>query len=299
MTFAEFAADTPLYRIFDRKDGITEIRDVMDVSCYLVQGTERAALLDTGLGIGSLRAITDRLTDLPVSVYLTHGHVDHGGGIYDYSSAFVPEKDIPLLGRQTAPALRLGFAAAYNPKLLTISDIRDHMPYGTDIRLYPLQPGQEIALGGRTLTAVSLRGHTQGSVGYFDSRTKTLFAGDGCNNATFLFLRESTSVEEYFQMLLALRKDWMPRIMRLCICHGYFEIPLTTVDDLMECCESVLSGTDDAVAFEMPYAPFRNGKSFWANAGLDSRLTSDGKFGNLIYSPAGVASATKAPSGNT
>ena len=45
-------------------------------------GGKRKALLIDGLsGVGSLKAFVQELTDLPVEVVITHGHVDHWGPI--------------------------------------------------------------------------------------------------------------------------------------------------------------------------------------------------------------------------
>jgi glyoxylase-like metal-dependent hydrolase (beta-lactamase superfamily II) len=46
---------------------------------YLVLGAERAALIDTGMGIADIRAEVERLTDLPVTAVNTHSHYDHVG----------------------------------------------------------------------------------------------------------------------------------------------------------------------------------------------------------------------------
>ena len=37
---------------------------------YLVEGTEKAALIDTGSGIGSLKACVEQLTDKPVLQFI-------------------------------------------------------------------------------------------------------------------------------------------------------------------------------------------------------------------------------------
>ena len=43
-------------------------------SMYLVEGSETAALIDTGMGSGDLAAYIKTLTKLPVIVLITHGH---------------------------------------------------------------------------------------------------------------------------------------------------------------------------------------------------------------------------------
>lgn len=47
---------------------------------YLLEGKEKALLLDTGYGIGHLRAFVETLTDKPVIVANTHFHPDHSAG---------------------------------------------------------------------------------------------------------------------------------------------------------------------------------------------------------------------------
>ena len=283
MTFREFCGCGEWFTTEDLKDGIYLIKNPLGVEMYLVEGDEKAALLDTGLGIGNLKKTVRNLTEKPVEVYLTHGHVDHGGGIYGFDKAWVPEGDIELLRWHTKAEFRLDFAAAYAPELKEIEDIQDYMPYKDDLELCMIRPGDKVGLGNRTLTVVNLKGHTHGSVGYYDDRTKTLFAGDGCNNSTFLFLKESSTVAEYKEMLLDLQKEWMWKVDRMFICHDYAQIPVQVVEDLIECCDMVLNGNGSDVEFIMPYEPLRNGVAMWAADGENHREDVDGKIGNLIY----------------
>jgi glyoxylase-like metal-dependent hydrolase (beta-lactamase superfamily II) len=53
---------------------------VTTVNTYLVIGRDRAALIDSGLGVGDLRAEIGTLTSLPCTVLNTHYHWDHVGG---------------------------------------------------------------------------------------------------------------------------------------------------------------------------------------------------------------------------
>ena len=60
---------------------------------YLVEGTDRAALLDTGSGFGSLKRCVDGLTDKPVTVLLTHGHTDHALGAAEFDEVYISPLD--------------------------------------------------------------------------------------------------------------------------------------------------------------------------------------------------------------
>ena len=72
---------------------ITRILLPGQVFAYLVKGTERAALIDTGLGVGDLRAYVESLLDgMPYEVILTHGHLDHAAGADPYTAGGMPAK---------------------------------------------------------------------------------------------------------------------------------------------------------------------------------------------------------------
>ena len=43
---------------------------------YLIIGTERALLIDTGIGIGNIRSVVETMTHLPYDVVNTHHHYD-------------------------------------------------------------------------------------------------------------------------------------------------------------------------------------------------------------------------------
>ena len=58
-------------------DSITQIEDLCGTKMYLVEGSERAVLIDTGIGLGNICKYVRKLTSKPLTVLITHGHVDH------------------------------------------------------------------------------------------------------------------------------------------------------------------------------------------------------------------------------
>ena len=67
-------------------DNVTAIAGLAGELCCLVEGSEKALLIDTLVGVGSLKAYVRELTDLPVQVVNTHGHLDHCGGNFELSA---------------------------------------------------------------------------------------------------------------------------------------------------------------------------------------------------------------------
>lgn len=72
---------------------ISEYGHWENVHSYLLIGAKEAVLIDTGLGIGSMKTVTDSLTDLSVSVITTHVHWDHIGSHGEYQRIYVHEAE--------------------------------------------------------------------------------------------------------------------------------------------------------------------------------------------------------------
>ena len=64
---------------------------------YLVIGRDCAMLVDTGAGLGPLREVVEKLTDKPVFVVNTHGHMDHVMGNYEFEEVYLNEKDVEMM----------------------------------------------------------------------------------------------------------------------------------------------------------------------------------------------------------
>ena len=56
---------------------ISEYKHWEETHCYLLIGTEKALLIDTGLGISNIKLVVDKITKLPLEILSTHVHWDH------------------------------------------------------------------------------------------------------------------------------------------------------------------------------------------------------------------------------
>lgn len=66
-------------KIDEKTIAISEYKHWYQLHSYLVIGSERACLIDTGLGVENIRKVVESLTDLPILVTTTHVHWDHIG----------------------------------------------------------------------------------------------------------------------------------------------------------------------------------------------------------------------------
>ena len=74
--------ENQFFKAIPLMEGVTAIAGLGGEYAYLVEGSERALLIDGLVGVGSLKAFVRELTSLPVKIALTHGHIDHNGAAY-------------------------------------------------------------------------------------------------------------------------------------------------------------------------------------------------------------------------
>jgi hypothetical protein len=68
-----------VYEVAPGVFAISEPRQYEGVTSFLVVGSERALLFDTGLGVARIGEVVRGLTDRPVTVLNSHAHFDHVG----------------------------------------------------------------------------------------------------------------------------------------------------------------------------------------------------------------------------
>jgi glyoxylase-like metal-dependent hydrolase (beta-lactamase superfamily II) len=136
---------------------------------YLLAGTERALLFDSGPGVRDLRAVARKLTRLPILALPSHLHFDHVGNLGRFDEVLLP--DLPALRAQARGGeIRLGreqflgFVEGFARPTFRVS------------RWVP--PDATIDLGGRQVTMLSVPGHTPDSVVLLDRAHDRLYAGD-------------------------------------------------------------------------------------------------------------------------
>lgn len=151
---------------------------------YIVVGSEKAALIDTGSGTCDLHAVVRSVTGLPYDVYLTHGHRDHSGGCRQFEKVHLHKADRPFAEGVTLEA-RQDYVQmcmkdeAFTKRIFSLMPPEGALPQFLD---YP----DRIDLGGRTLEVLHIPGHTAGSICLLDKTSHTLFLGDTLTSGTLI-----------------------------------------------------------------------------------------------------------------
>lgn len=147
---------------------------------YVIEGPEKAMLIDTGFGLGNLKGLVSHLThDKPLIVVNTHAHPDHAGGNYQFDTVWCHELEAAGLERMATGEFRNRFIDpdTHEPVYADF-DVNDMVP----VRPYEIRPfanHHQFDLGsGYLVEAIHLPGHTAGMTAFFDHHNRTVFLGD-------------------------------------------------------------------------------------------------------------------------
>ncbi len=275
------------YQIEKLSQRVTRLWDVSHTAMYLIEGDECALLADTGTGVGSLRDTVAALTDKPITVVLTHGHVDHACGAGAFETVYLHSADLPVYEEHRKLAVRQGYVAnsagmGGNRDLLAKVQEQDYQPTREVDGFLPLEAGMCFPLGGETVQVLAAPGHTPGTVALLLKEERTLLLGDACNGFTFLFYEYSSSVAQYREDLLALKAATDGKYDRTLFSHGSGNGCIDMINRVIAVCDDILSGKTDNV-------PFRGSDgtpACIAKAMNFARFCrADGGEGNIIYNP--------------
>lgn len=260
-------------------DRITMIRSMTGELMYLLEGAERAALIDTCLGVGHLKEFVEGLTDKPLTVIVTHGHIDHAMGAAEFGDVYMNHEDMPVFQAMKGLEDRKGYIMGCLGGVMPPFEEGDFIEEPDVLTCKDLRDGDEFDLGGLHLDIYSLPGHTPGTMIVLVREEKVLITGDACNTATFIWDENSSTVESYQRELKKAASRLEGKYDRIFMCHHDREADIHLLQNVIEVCQEVMDGKAD----DMPYG-FMGQKSCIAKAVGERFVRLDGGFGNIIYS---------------
>jgi glyoxylase-like metal-dependent hydrolase (beta-lactamase superfamily II) len=203
-------------------DDVFLIAEPPHVNSFLVVGDERAALIDSGMGIDRIRPVAESLTDRPIEVVNTHYHWDHSGGNAEFDRASIHELGAEELAKGETPEDLAFYVPMFDlvkertPALQAVDEgffsfLSDEttprpLPEGFDPATWALPPrpasrllrdGDVVDLGGRTLTLLHTPGHTPDSSSLLDERGGILFGGDTVNTGPIYAHQTDSNIGDF------------------------------------------------------------------------------------------------------
>lgn len=180
---------------------ISEYRHWEETHCYLLNGTKRSLLIDTGLGICNISEVISELTDKPVTAIATHIHWDHIGGHKYYPDFYAHEAELDWLnGGFPQPLETIKEYVVDRCELPTDFQINEYKFFqGKPTKI--LHGGEHIDLGGRMVAVIHTPGHAPGHMCFWEANTGYLFTGDLVYKDTLTAWFPSTDPKAYLKSL--------------------------------------------------------------------------------------------------
>jgi glyoxylase-like metal-dependent hydrolase (beta-lactamase superfamily II) len=164
-------------KIDDRTYILSEPKSSQGNSVFLITGSKEAILFDAGSGENrseSTLQAARSLTNLPITLLLSHFHFDHIGNISDFNSMGIQEIE-SLQDRISADSL------IYFTKEETLTKNTGPLKIS---RLFTVE--KDIDLGNRKIRILPTPGHTKESISIMDHENGYIFTGDLLYNGLLL-----------------------------------------------------------------------------------------------------------------
>lgn len=173
------------YRSERKGDDVTLIsepfvKEFYRCNCWHVRGRDRDMLVDSGMGVLSLRRWVPLVTERALTAVASHTHFDHIGCHHEFPDRAVHRAEAAILAD---PGNAATLADPY-----VCDEIFDALPpepyrsTGYRIRSAPasrlLEDGDVVDLGDRHFEVIHTPGHSPGGIALWEAATGILFSGD-------------------------------------------------------------------------------------------------------------------------
>ena len=206
------------------------------VRFLLLCGSERAALIDSGMNTPDARQIAEAITDLPLILINTHADRDHisGNGAFDEFYMSPAEE----------------------------ANYRENNGVGT---LISVKEGDVIDLGDRPLRIIDIPGHTPGSIAILDEKNRVLISGDTVQDGNIFMFGKFRNLDMYIDSLHHL-SEYVDAYDEIYPMHGTFPVTPELVGKLINGAEEIRQGKaegkvvdlfgTEVTLFKFPFAGF-------------------------------------------
>lgn len=201
------------HEVIQINENTWRIEDNNHVRFFLLTGTQRAILIDSGMQVNNAKEIAMELTNLPIMLINTHADRDHVGSNHEFESFYMHPSE----------------ASNY------------YKTQGHTGDYTPIVEGDVIDLGNRPLEIIALPGHTPGSIGILDVNNRVLISGDPIQDGLIFMFGVQREVNTYLKTLKKL-DTYKDRFDTIYPSHGSFPVYPELIDKLYDTVLEILDG---------------------------------------------------------
>ncbi len=193
------------WRVRAAGDGISHIDEPHILEFYRcnvwhVRGRDRDMLVDSGMGVVSLREWVPLVTERPLEAVASHTHFDHVGCHHEFPCRSCHGAEAHLLRAPTR-------ANTYADKYVTddIFTTLPPLPYQSSLYAVERAPatrllwdGDRIDLGDRSFEVIHTPGHSPGGIALWEAATGVLISGDIVYDGPLIESDDPGEMRQYF-----------------------------------------------------------------------------------------------------
>ncbi len=203
--FKEVITQNNWFKVYNVGEGVYAIAEpfnYQEVISYLIIGSERNILFDTGMGMDRISDVVKELSPLPVIVINSHTHYDHIGGNHEFETVYAIDTAYTArfssIGWNHDQVKQEVTNEAFCSKRLPTLDTAFYQikPYKDKIKKF-IKDGDTIDLGDRGIEILQVPGHTPDCVALFDRSAGYLWTGDMYYEATIWLFFDGTDLNAY------------------------------------------------------------------------------------------------------
>ena len=173
------------WRVRSVGDGVSwidepHIHEFYRCNVWHVRGRDRDMLVDSGMGVVSLRDWVPLVTERPLDAVASHTHFDHIGCHHEFSCRLCHEAEAEILADPTRAAT---LADPYvTDEIFTALPPAPYLSTAYAVKSAPatrvLQDGDRVDLGDRSFEVIHTPGHSPGGIALWEAASGVLFSGD-------------------------------------------------------------------------------------------------------------------------
>jgi len=183
------------------------------VRFFLLTGSQKALLIDSGMNVTTAKEIAESITSLPIELLNTHADMDHIASNDEFEYVYMN------------PAECSNYYKMQKNKG----------------KIKPVWDQDIIDLGNRPLKVIAIPGHTPGSIALLDVNKKVLFSGDPIQDGKIFMFGVQREFHAYQHSLLKLN-EYLAEFQLIYPSHGSFPVQPSLIMELYQGVEKIMNG---------------------------------------------------------
>ena len=242
----------PYAEVYKVRDNVWAILTISadgmgDSWMYLIDGPEKAFLIDTSFGIGDLKGLVKELVgEKPLIVANTHCSYDHSYGNCQFDRCYCHENEVPYMERKQDPHIWDYLFDENGNGIWLDFDRSDIIPF-RKYEVVGVPDGYTFDLGGDyEIELIWVPGHKPGHAMFLDKKSRLLFAGDD-----IIAMRVGIGREGPCATVEAYRNQMAKLAARVCEFdyifpgHFIFNLENTVVQSFLDTANAILENPDN------------------------------------------------------